>query len=352
MHLTFRNVNQAFKGLVQGFQDGSVPRVEKESRNGKVLMIEEPVTITYERPRERVLFNPARDCNPFFHVFESMWMLAGRNDVASVKEFVSTIGQFSDEGETFNGAYGYRWRSALISEDGDNGRGQRQDQLAILIDHLKHNPNSRRSVLQMWNVEDDLLKIDSSKDVCCNTAVYFSIRETRDKEEHEDSYTNPDQFLDMTVTNRSNDLIWGMLGANVVHFSFLQEYIAGCLGVDVGKYHQVTNNLHIYTETNSGWTPEKWLDAHNDPYSESKEPCSLSLLSSVDQSRFDQEVKKFVNNPEEIFTCEFLETVAKPIVKAFRAHKKKDTSTALEFCSKIQAEDWKLACSEWIERRV
>jgi hypothetical protein len=38
----------------------------------------------------------------------------------------------------------------------------------------------------------------------------------------------------MTVTNRSNDLCWGMLGANYVHFTILQEYLAARLGV-VGR---------------------------------------------------------------------------------------------------------------------
>ena len=34
---------------------------------------------------------------------------------------------------------------------------------------------SRRAVLQMWNVEDDLLKVDSSRDVCCNLSVLFTV---------------------------------------------------------------------------------------------------------------------------------------------------------------------------------
>src|SRR5690606_25634418 len=113
--------------------------------------------------------------------------LAGRNDVAPLAYYNSRMTEFSDDGETFNGAYGYRWRHGKIdgespvwSERNDlNVKGGHGiDQLQILIQHLKTNPNSRRAVLQMWNVEDDLLKVDSSKDVCCNLSACFSIRNT------------------------------------------------------------------------------------------------------------------------------------------------------------------------------
>ena len=40
--------------------------------------------------------------------------------------------------------------------------------------------------------------------------------------------------LQMTVHCRSNDIIWGTYGANAVHFSILQEYVAARIGVDLG----------------------------------------------------------------------------------------------------------------------
>jgi hypothetical protein len=172
MHLITRNVNTAFRELVWAFHNGELengdrlPLVQKNSRNGGVTMLEEPCLITYTHPRERVLFNSARDANPFFHLYESLWMLAGRNDVAPLTYYVSKMKDFSDDdGKTFNGAYGYRWRHALR----DSTLGwEDKDQLDIIVSHLKGNPESRRAVLQMWNVEDDLLKIERSKDVCCN----------------------------------------------------------------------------------------------------------------------------------------------------------------------------------------
>jgi thymidylate synthase len=190
-----------------------------------------------------VLFNKKRDAPCFFTLFESLWMLAGRNDVAPLDYYNSQIADIaSDDGKTFNGAYGYRWRHSTccqqeyaVSDGGGLRKGEyvdrdelsECDQLAIIIDQLRRNPESRRCVLQMWNCEDDLLKIDETKDCCCNVCVFFSLRNGEvvnvggvpvylDASRAGDIplVTPPLRYLDMTVVNRSNDMIWGMLGAN------------------------------------------------------------------------------------------------------------------------------------------
>src|SRR4051812_37796218 len=71
------NVNQAWPLAVRLLQSEGVPR---ESRYGPVLEHPEPVTTVYRKPWQRVLFDEVRDANPFFHFFESLWMLGGRND--------------------------------------------------------------------------------------------------------------------------------------------------------------------------------------------------------------------------------------------------------------------------------
>jgi hypothetical protein len=121
MHLVFRNVNEAFYQMVWGFHDPgmgqhcgvSIPTDVTSSRYGEVMVVDEPLTVTFEKPTERVLFNVARDANVFFHLYESLWMLAGRNDVAPLAYYNSRMPEFSDEGTVLNGAYGYRWRHAL-----------------------------------------------------------------------------------------------------------------------------------------------------------------------------------------------------------------------------------------------
>ena len=68
-----RNVNTALRwALPELLKEG----VEEPSRNGLVLVMPTPVTTVYQRPQERVVFSPERNANPFFHLMESLWMLA------------------------------------------------------------------------------------------------------------------------------------------------------------------------------------------------------------------------------------------------------------------------------------
>lgn len=397
MHLHTRNVNTAFNSLVGLFASGgefvripgagysgpeSKERIQvtrKESRNGPVLMIEEPVIVTYSHPLERVLFNAARDANPYFHLYEALWMLAGRNDVEPLAYYASNMRNYSDDGVTLNGAYGYRWRHSTIPgyqrEPGYANMAEGIDQLDILVDHLKAQPNSRRAVLQMWNVDDDLIKVGGimgsesihtledaikefrpSKDVCCNLSVMFSIRR-----EFVPKVAVPGgpgraffDLLDMTVTNRSNDLIWGMLGANYVHFSFLQEYMAARLGVAVGVYNHMTNNLHVYE---SNWKPQEWLGDSTAVFDYSKTfPDTFPLVK--DPALFEKLLPQFVDYHKDnrggplLGSSPFLETVAHPMLTAFHKHRAGNSEEALEWCSAIAAHDWRIAATDWIQRRI
>lgn len=386
MHFKYRNVNEAFLKLISGIFTGEIPTVVTSSRAGEVAMIEEPVTVSYLRPRERVLLNEARDANPFFHLYESLWMLAGRNDLAPLTYYLSSYADFSDDGETVNGAYGYRWRHSALSAANpclDNPLGEGVDQLKLIIEHLRAKPNSRRAVLSMWNIEDDLLKVDSSKDVCCNTHAYFSVETGdclacggtgTDVKVRVEGYPNAGRqcetckgmphevprYLNITVCNRSNDLVWGMLGANVVHFSILLEYLAAHLGLEVGTYNQFTNNLHVYTER---WEPRKWVvdqekkRTMHDPKPFSYEESPMTLVPLVkNPEKFDEELLDFVERHSgdrrgRAYSEPFLRTVAQPMMSAYRHHKRRDYSNALITAGIIESDDWKTAAIRWLERR-
>jgi thymidylate synthase len=45
---------------------------------------------------------------------------------------------------------------------------------------------------------------------------------------------------------RSNDLMWGTTAVNVFNFTFIQEYFAQILGLELGHYYHIVNNLHYY----------------------------------------------------------------------------------------------------------
>ena len=69
-----RNVNDA---VVKGAELLKAGGLTQDSRAGGTLEYPEPVCTVYERPLERVLFDAIRDANPFFHLMEALWMLAG-----------------------------------------------------------------------------------------------------------------------------------------------------------------------------------------------------------------------------------------------------------------------------------
>jgi thymidylate synthase len=200
----------------------------EKSRAGEVLVSPRPVTTQWNPSRSLASLNPIRDANPFFHLNEAIWMLQGDNDGTVLDAFVSDFShRFGEPDGSIHGAYGYRWRHALGF-----------DQLEWIIDKLKSDPTTRQCVLQMWDGTDphhggasDDLK-GNWKDRPCNTHVYFRV-------DH--------RMLDMTVCCRSNDMIWGAYGANIVHFGVLHEYVAALAGLQVGFYYQISNNFHSYT---------------------------------------------------------------------------------------------------------
>jgi thymidylate synthase len=387
MHLKYRGVNDAFRGLVSGMFDGTIPTDVRASRYGEVVVIDEPVIITYSHPRERVLFNAARDCNPFMHVYEALWTLAGREDVAPLAYYNKRMMEFSDDGKVWNDAYGLRWRGMQVplppedpvGIDGDYvtvcGDRCYVNQLDHLVDHLRRKPESRRAVLQMWTVADDLLKIDHSKAVCCNLSVLFSVglgpcrvckgNGRVEMLEHCPAckgmpHDRP-HHLDMTVFNRSNDLIWGALGSNFVVFSILQEYVAARLGFEVGTYHQASNNLHAYT---NNWRPGEWLAYYRDrPGGDYDEYDALAKTGHVgvplvkDPAVFDRECMEFVEGHRRDaiageYSEPWLRDVAQPMCVTFHHYKRRDFGRALAVADGIKANDWRVACVGWLLLRA
>lgn len=330
--ITARNVHQALpEALYQLYQDG----VSRDSRNGPVLKFPEPVTTVYLKPAERVLFWPQRDANPFFHLVESLWMLAGRNDVGFVASYVARMKEFSDDGKTFHGAYGFRWREHFGF-----------DQLQSIIDTLRKNPDDRRQVLSMWDAGSDLGKV--GKDFPCNLQALFSVAD--------------DGRVDMLVTNRSNDLVWGCYGANAVHFSVLHEYIARSLGREQGIYRQVSNNLHAYLSTFeqvkelSAYAPDA-MDPHRwagrCPYNDGL--VETFPLMSTELETWNADLEMFFSEPNAVgFRDPFFRRVAIPMARAHFAYKNGGADRfdlARAELEHVWAKDWKLAAAEWIERR-
>lgn len=325
MEIVVRNVNYAFSEIFWQLKVMNLKPVQ--TRNGPALVFPEPVTTTYTYPNERVLFNLDRDANPIFHLMESIWMMAGRNDVAFLTQFNKNMVNFSDDGVTFNAAYGHRWRKHFGF-----------DQLGEVIRVLAEDRTSRQAIVQIWD-SSDLYK--KTKDKACNMQVIFDTR---------------GDVLNMTVINRSNDIWWGAYGANAVHFSFLQEFIAGALGLPLGYYRQSSHNLHLYTDL---YDAVKHIDMppheHSGGfYSSASEGVSARpIMDNDDWQTFLQECEFFCDNPFDVnheYTHSFFNRVAVPVAMVSRSRKLKE-GNGRDWAYMIDAEDWRLAVLNWINRR-
>lgn len=328
MHLKVRNASHA---LCSGLSLLTTEGAERPSRNGPVLAMDEPTIITYDRPEERVVFYPERDANPFFHLYECLWMMAGRRDVKSVADYVPSMRNYSDNGRQFNAAYGYRWR-----------RHFGIDQIRVVVDKLRQDkaPDDRRIFMTMWHPKTDN---EPSLDIPCNVGIAFRCRS--------------DGRLDMTVFNRSNDLVLGATGANVVHMSFLHEVVARASGRIVGRYHQVSNDLHLYTqqEKTAPCMPlaGSWAE-HNDLYALGE--VAPFPVMEVDWETWEEDLELFMQyGPVVGLRDRFFRRVAGPMVLAHRFYKKHigldRYEGTLEILEQCLASDWRRAAQEWVQRR-
>ena len=329
MLLDVDNVNEAFRKAAQLILNDDnwreiTPRGGKETREYL-----DPVVTVYRKPWRRVLFCDVRDANPFFHLMEALWMLQGRDDAQWIGQFSKNIKQFAEDDGRFHGAYGYRWRRDKV------------DQLMTAANLLRRNPDSRRAVISMWSPAADLGA--DRRDIPCNTHIYFKIR---------------NGALNMTVCCRSNDIIWGAYGANAVHFSVLQEYMARKIGVKMGLYYHISDSWHYYTENptikklfaGAAYGEQDYYAGHG--YTPSR--IASSAVVNETTKIWDADLERFFTDDWDdpiMYQDLFFSRTAYPMRDAWRCYKRGDFETALHLCKNIASPDWALACSQWMTRR-
>jgi thymidylate synthase len=312
-HLLCRNANDGFLAAMYHLRNEGVV---SESRNGSVLMSPGPVIVEMTNPLERVVW--FRRINPFLHFMEAMWMLAGRNDVDFVAEYTPRMRNYSDDGKTLHGAYGRRWFTHFTI-----------DQVWECIKRLRKDPADRRAVISMWDPRTDVNSgpYSERKDVPCNTQILLAIRK---------------QALDMTVINRSNDIVWGAFGTNSVHFTFLQELIACGIGVPVGRYFVMSNNFHMYDSV-EGVERFRRMGAIEDKYkTETNVRIKTLGLSQPSVLFFLADLKRVLDDI--IFPSEFtfINNVVKPVMHSW--HNRKCAPA-------LYGTDWGLSIQNYFRRK-
>lgn len=303
----------------------------EDTRNGPVFVLTEPFCTTLKRSNERVLFSIARKANPFFHLFESMWMLAGRSDAMFLNQYVKDFGQrYAEPNGQLHGAYGYRWRNHFD-----------RDQLTQVVQMLQNDPSTRRAVIAMWDPDIDLNKLEK-RDLPCNTHIYLRMLPC----------PNGVHELDLTVCCRSNDAVWGLFGANAVHFSVLLEYLAWCIGCAPGRLHILSNNLHVYKSTLHHFDP---LEADSDRYSR-EEVVALPLFDGVpDDHTFRRELDQWLDDPINhslwVYQCPVIHDLLVPMARVHYAYESDELQEAHNELQNVLHTDWRAAAELWLSQR-
>lgn len=216
----FSNMDQALPAmadlvLTEGEEVGSrLGETTKELLHRQIVL---------DRPWQREVLAPHRNANIVAQIAETMWVLAGRDDIEFLGQYLPRAADFSDDGKVWRGAYGPRLRAF---DAGDLSRPI--DQVKHIVDLLSLDRSSRRAVISIY---DPIVDSKDGKDIPCNDFLSFISRNGR---------------LDLSVFVRSNDLMWGWSGINAFEWSALQEIVAGILGVGVGSLVFNTTSLHIY----------------------------------------------------------------------------------------------------------
>lgn len=253
--ISAKNLNDAFLTLSELMLEEGKPVT---SRGMKTLELH-PVFLEIRNPTQRFLSINGRRNNPLQTIYETLWVLSGRNDIGALSYYMPRAKDYSDDGKTWTGGYGPRLYNWCPEPGVSNGVNQIQG----VLDTFRKDMATRQAVVQIWDPDIDGPENDS-RDKPCTNYLHFMIRDGK---------------LDLMVVMRSNDLFWGFSAINIFEWTFLQEIIAGVLVVEVGKYYHVVDSLHIYTNY-----VEKLVDIANAPQSdiyldEKVEPAELAYRS-------------------------------------------------------------------------
>lgn len=211
-------------------------------------LLQQTSVINMRRP---VVTLPERHLSTKFLGGEAYWILSGDNRVETIEPYNKNIVNYSDDGETFFGAYGPRIMS----------------QLNYVVDKLRSDSDTRQAVLTIWRENPP-----ETKDVPCTVAVNFMIRNHK---------------LNCHVYMRSNDL-WLGFPYDVFNFSMLSHLVCcrlnayvvaeGGFIIEPGMLYHTASSRHIYEHhfEQAKQLVEKYSPATTLPWT-SETPASMYL---------------------------------------------------------------------------
>ena len=159
-------------------------------------------------------------------IYELLWFLRGDTNVRWLQERgVRIWNEWADENGELGPVYGHQWRSWP-----DYGGGT-IDQIQMVVDQLKHNPDSRRMMVSAWNVAE----VNQMALPPCHTIFQFYTALMDDGRRR----------LSLQLYQRSADTFLGV-PFNIASYALLLQMMAQVCDMVPGDFIHTTGDTHLY----------------------------------------------------------------------------------------------------------
>lgn len=160
-------------------------------------------------------------------IAELLWFISGDSNIDFLhRHKVSIWDEWADQNDDLGPVYGYQWRSWPAPD------GRHIDQLAAVIDALRHDPSSRRHVVSAWNVAD----LDAMALAPCHALFQFYVEPTPQGADR----------LSCQLYQRSADVFLGV-PFNIASYALLTHMVAQVTGLRAGDFVHTLGDAHLYS---------------------------------------------------------------------------------------------------------
>lgn len=154
-------------------------------------------------------------------IHELLWFLKGDTNIQYLQENgVRIWNEWADEQGELGPVYGKQWRSWPTAD------GRQIDQISQLIEQIKSSPDSRRLIVNAWNVGE----LDNMALPPCHMMFQFYVA---------------DGALSCQLYQRSADLFLGV-PFNIASYAALTHMIAAQCQLQVGDFVWTGGDCHLY----------------------------------------------------------------------------------------------------------
>lgn len=155
-------------------------------------------------------------------IHELLWFLRGETNIAYLKQNgISIWDEWADANGELGPVYGKQWRSWEAKD------GRVIDQIQEALDLIKHSPDSRRILVNAWNVGE----IHTMALMPCHTMFQFYVANGK---------------LSCQLYQRSADLFLGV-PFNIASYALLTLMMAQVCGLQPGDFIHTFGDAHIYS---------------------------------------------------------------------------------------------------------